>query len=975
MKQKKQDPPQFLAVQGAARYLGVSISTLRRMDKEGVLVPSRTPGGHRRYSRQMLDEYIKRLASAGARGEGAKIQDPDSPGRDRRALDRRVEELEQETTRLREQLEAMKTLQQTALDVSSHLEMPQLLETIIRRASTLTNATGGVVYLRPTPDSPLVEVVASYNLDRDYRGTRLSLGEGIGGRVTQSGEPWIVRDYRRWSGKAPHLQDAAARAIMAVPLTSHGGIHGTLEVIDSTDGRVFSQDDLNALMPLAHQAAVAIENALLYQEERRQRETADALREAAEIIGRSLDLDHILGLLLSQLEKLVPHDSSAIQLLKGGSLHTIAMQGFPAGIERKHLDWKSLANEIWQAIIHEKAPLIIPNVRDDPRWEVKPGLENIRSWIGVPIITREWVWGILTLAKAEPGFYDPQHADLAATVARYAATAIENAQLYTSAHHLGRVHQTRATQLASLQGISLRLSSTFELETVLRTLAEGALELTPADDTHIYFYDQDSGEFSLGVAFWRDGRREPAVVAPRADGLTATVARQGRPVIIEDAPHHPLYSDRVSSQWGVQTVAGFPLKRQERVIGVFNVAYLSPKKLGHDEMRILCLLADQAAVAIENARLYQQVQAHSEKLEALVAARTLQWQEEKERADVILAHAADGVVLTDAEGIIEYVNPSWERLTGFTSKQALGQNPRILKSGETAPETYEEMWQTIKAGKVWRGQLRNRRADGSIHDVDLTVAPVTNGEGKIVNFVGVHRDITALKEVARLKDDFVSNVSHELRTPIANLKLYQSLLQRGKPEKRETYLQVIARETARLEQLVTDLLDLSRLDQGAITLAPELLNLNGLAADVVNRLLRLAEERQVTLELAQALDLPPAWLDLHQITQVLTNLIVNALNYTPPGGQVTVETAQETREGRAGVSLIVQDSGIGIAPADKGHIFERFFRAQAARDTSVPGTGLGLAIAKEIVELHNGQIEVQSTLGKGSTFKVWLPLS
>jgi PAS domain S-box-containing protein len=521
----------------------------------------------------------------------------------------------------------------------------------------------------------------------------------------------------------------------------------------------------------------------------------------------------------------------------------------------------------------------------------------------------------------------------------------------------------------------LRLSSTFELEAVLRTLAEGALELTPADDTHIYFYNNETDKLTYGTALWRDGRRDAAVVAPRDDGLTATVARQGEPMIIEDARGHPLYADIDASQWGVHAIAGYPLKRQERVIGVFTATYLAPHQFNHDEIRILNLLADQAAVAIENAQLYRQIQAYSEELEGQVVARTRQWREEKERAEVILTHAADGVVLTDAQGVIQYVNPSWERLTGYTAEQALGHNPRILKSGETPPDTYKAMWDTITAGKVWRGQLRNRRADGDIYDVDLTVAPVINGGTKTVNYVGVHRDITALKEVARLKDEFVSNVSHELRTPIANLKLYQSLLKRGSPEKRENYLKVIAHETSRLEHLVADLLDISRLDRGAIPLVPELLNMNALAADVVNRFLRLAEERQVTLELKQFPDLPPAWMDQNKMTQVLTNLVINALNYTPAGGQVFVETAQDMRGDQPSISLTVRDTGIGIGPADQKRVFERFFRAQIARENNVPGTGLGLAIAKEIVKLHNGHVEVQSALGRGSTFKVWVPIS
>ncbi len=799
----------LMTIQGAANYLGVSISTLRRMDRGGVLVPIRTPGGHRRYTRDMLDEFVDGSKAPSRQNADATMDNPDQTGLDHEPSHQRDITTEQELVRLRKQLDEIHALQQATLDGNTPLKLPEFLEMLVRQASQLLRASGGIVYLRSASDAPGVEAVVSYNLDQDYRGTRLKYGEGVSGRAAQSGQPAIAHDYGQWLGRSSQPADSPPCTAVAIPLISRGHTYGTLEIIDLTGRCTFTGNDLDVLMPFAYQATFAI----------------------------------------------------------------------------------------------------------------------------------------------------------------------ENAQLHASAYHLGQAHQAYVAQLSSLQATSLRLSSTFELKAVLHTLAEGALELTPAEDTHIYFYDQHTDELAFGTALWRDGRREPAVVMPRADGLTATVARSGKPLFIDNAPNHAMFSDRVSRQWGVHAIAGFPLKRQERVIGVFNVTYLSPHKFSTDEIRILNLLADQAAVAIENARLYQQVQAHRERLEAEVASRTLQLRQEKERGDAILTHAADGVVLTNAQGVIEYVNPSWERLTGYSAEQAIHQNPRILKSGVTPPELYEEMWQTITAAEVWRGQLRNRRADGSLYDVDLTIAPVMDGEGHIVNFVGVHRDITGLKELERLKDEFVSNVSHELRTPIANLKLYQNLLEQGKPDRRREYLQVINRETTRLEQLVADLLDLSRLERGSIALSPELSSLNALAADVVHRLLKLSEERQVTLELIQAPKLPPVRVDLHKMTQVLTNLIVNALNYTPAGGQVTVETAQETRGNQAGIRLIVQDTGIGIAPGDQEHIFERFFRAQAARETGVPGTGLGLAIAKEIVDLHNGLIEVKSALNEGSTFAVWLPIS
>ncbi len=804
-KNDKPDLPRLLSIQQAARYLGVSIATLRRMDREGVLAPLRTAGGHRRYTRELLEGYIAVKAT-----DGSALFDSDAP-----SVQQCVAELEKQKADLCLQLE----------------------------------------------------------------------------------------------------------------------------------------------------------------KERQQRQTLTALNQAAAIISQSLDLSQILTLLLDQLEKLVPYDSSTIQLLENDTLQVVAMRGFPPGVTRRDITWQDAKHPMWRTILTNRAPLIISDTQTDPRWMRLPKLEYICSWIGVPIVARDWIWGILTLDKAEANFYRQEHADLAAAVARYAAAAIENAQLYASAYHLGQAHQTRVAQLASLQTTSLKLSSTFELDKVLETLAEGALELTPAADAHIYFYNPDTEEFSFGTALWRDGRREPAVISPRPDGLTATVARYGKSLLIDDAPNHPLFSDRVSSQWGVHAVAGFPLKRHERVIGVFNMTYLAPHHFTPDEVRILTLLADQATVAIENAQLYQKIQQYSKHLESEVEARTRQLRQEKERAEVILTHAGDGIVLTDASGAIEYVNPSWEWQNGYTTQQVLGKNPSLLKSGETPPETYAELWGAITEGRVWRGHLRNRRADGSVYDCDLIIAPVMNGEGEIVNFVGVQRDITRLKEVERLKDAFVSNVSHELRTPITNLKLYQNLLQRGAPEKRETYLQVIARETARLEQLVSDLLDLSRLDRGVATLSLEWLDLNALVNDVVNGLSKLAEQRHITLELTRAPGLPPIRVDTQKIFQALTNLVVNALNYTPAGGQVLVETSQTTHQGRPGLSVAVRDTGIGIASTELERVFERFYRGKAARDRNVPGTGLGLPIAQEIVSLHNGHIQAQSQIKQGSTFTVWLPLS
>jgi signal transduction histidine kinase len=238
--------------------------------------------------------------------------------------------------------------------------------------------------------------------------------------------------------------------------------------------------------------------------------------------------------------------------------------------------------------------------------------------------------------------------------------------------------------------------------------------------------------------------------------------------------------------------------------------------------------------------------------------------------------------------------------------------------------------------------------------------------------VVVLSDVSRLRELDRMKTQFVSNVSHELRTPISNIKLYLALLERGKPEKRARYLEVVRQESGRLESLIENLLDLSRLDAGRVQVIPRPVNLEDLLADMVEIHRQAAAAKDLDLE-AQFSQVPPANGDRNQITQVLTNLIANATSYTPPGGEIAIRLGTAEAKDRQYVTIAVVDTGIGIPPDELPHIFDRFFRGEQSRTLSVPGTGLGLAIVQEIVELHQGRIEVQSEVGQGSTFTVWLP--
>jgi signal transduction histidine kinase len=233
-----------------------------------------------------------------------------------------------------------------------------------------------------------------------------------------------------------------------------------------------------------------------------------------------------------------------------------------------------------------------------------------------------------------------------------------------------------------------------------------------------------------------------------------------------------------------------------------------------------------------------------------------------------------------------------------------------------------------------------------------------------------------LQVLDQLKNEFVSNVSHELRTPIANILLYLELLNDAAREaRRGEYQAILKREAERLARLIEDLLTLSRMERGMLQLSFEAHALDPILGEVVAAQRARAEAKSIRLIHEPDLEVPAAWVSREQLVQVFTNLIGNAVAYTPSKGTVLVSTREARVEGRLHVVARVHNSGPPIPSEDLPHIYERFYRGRTARHSGEPGTGLGLAISKDIVERHHGWIEVESNASVGTTFSVWLPVS
>jgi PAS domain S-box-containing protein len=389
-------------------------------------------------------------------------------------------------------------------------------------------------------------------------------------------------------------------------------------------------------------------------------------------------------------------------------------------------------------------------------------------------------------------------------------------------------------------------------------------------------------------------------------------------------------------------------------------------------------------------RLYQELQHYVEGLEETVAQRTHELKVERDRTQAILDALGEAVVVVDIGGTIQYVNPAAVSLTGYAKEEMLGQSLLLWQRDRQPTELNDQIWEAIRTGSVWRGEVVNVRQDRTLYDALVTVAPLCEpgGPGQPVGFVSVQRDITPLKEAERLKDQFVSNVSHELRTPLSVLVLtignLDMLYDRLGDSKRRSMIQDIREQARLLNELIHSVLEMSRIDGDRISKEREPLDLTEMVQLEAQKQLPLAQKASVVLCVRGVAHVSVCGHD-GQLRQVVRNLLSNAIKYTPAGGQITCECqvlqdepaeaewpgSTDLTTGRWAAVRVV-DTGIGISSEHLPHLFERFYRVETEGDT--PGAGLGLSIAKELVEHHDGHIGVASAPGKGSIFAFYLPL-
>ncbi|MCS6963455.1 MAG: GAF domain-containing protein [Thermoflexus sp.] len=783
-------------------------------------------------------------------------------------------------------------------------------------------------------------------------------------------------DPTRW-----HPED-----LLIVPIYGTGGrLLGIISVDEPRDGRAPTRETAEMLELLASQTGIIIENARLYEGLKQRIEALTRLNEASRQIAARLEL----GALLEAIAQAAASLSQAIwtaviRTEEGGSLQ-VAARFAPQGADRL-ASLETLLNSPWiiQALSSGRVLYLrdLEEVLDGDRTEV-------RSLLLVPMRAGGEIVGWIAVAHPERGAFDETEQILLQTLAEQAAVALENARLYEQTRRFGEELEAlvrertealekaladlsaRHRQLELLYQVTLALTASLELEAILQQAL--SLLVEEGETAAVVLLDPEQGRLQVRAGI---GPGSPQLLKQswslhEDPGPIRTAIRQRRTQnVVGISP------DLLPAPWQALrpgAVLVVPLTLGLDVLGALVFTDPEPRQFEPERIQLLETVAAQMAQAINNAALYMLITQQAEQLGNTLRAV----QEEASKRQAILESIAEGVMVADARGEVIMMNAAAEQILGLRREEVLGR-PIHHFTGLYGPAWQEWMaslrrWLSSPRGQPPTLFTRHELApEGRF--ITVHAAPVMMGT-EFLGTVSVFRDITPEVEADRAKTEFISTVSHELRTPMTSIKGYVDLLLLGSggplSEMQYRFLQIVKANADRLKLLVDDLLDISRIESGRLQLDLRPVPLEAAVEAVVAALKARIDEKNQRLELDLPEFLPPVRADKDRLIQILMNLVSNAHKYTPEGGRIRIRARIEDEA----VHVEVSDTGIGIPPEALPRIFERFYRVDDPRVQETPGTGLGLSIVKALVEMHGGQVWVESEIGKGSTFHFTIPIA
>jgi signal transduction histidine kinase len=794
---------------------------------------------------------------------------------------------------------------------------------------------------------------------------------------------------------------------LCVPLLGSENLLGWLALGLKKSGQPYMSNDLLFLATLASQTTIALENAQLLEEANRRAVELEILQKISIDIQTEAEPDTLLASVVERAIKLLRAEGGLVFLLEPDNKTLKVVVSHNLDQDYTNYTLEVPAGIAGRVVMLGKS-VIVDHYHNFSGRSRKFQMANFGAVLGVPLHWAGTVRGVLYLIHQPHGLrFSEDDVWLMELFATQSAIALEQSRLLQEARGI-------ANQLTVLSEVSTAISATLDLDTTLLRILNGAVEILNAEAGSLLLVDSTGKELIFEVVLGPTGEGLLGVKTPVGKGIVGTVAQTGEPLIINDVTTDSRWDVGFDKDTEFQTkdLLCVPMISHERVVGVVEILNKQGGTFDQEDCTLLMAFGAQAAVAIENAQRFTRTdQALAGRVQEL---HTLQMFDQQLQTslqlntvlDTTLTYAMDALGVSigllaifikeaDEPGLYLLAQRGLPMEMGRYKKDPWPLTRGVL--GRVAQTGEAELSNDISQAKDYIPKTHRTRSllvvpimrEGHVIGViDLEGTEpdyFTEDDLSFVNILVSHSAFAIenaqlfgqVDQANQAKSEFMNTASHELKIPMTSIKGYAKLLQMGTAgsltDQQTEFLEVISNNVNRMDRLVADLLDVSRIEAGRIRLELQNVQMSNVINDVIGSVQTQIDKKSLNLNLQVEDDLPEIRADYGRMVQIVTNLVSNAYKYTPEGGDITVR-ASPYNGNIKGIAVTVKDTGYGISEEDQVNLFTTFFRSSDQNIRDEMGTGLGLSITKKMIESHGGELTFESEYGQGTTFTFTIPL-